>query len=506
MPGSASGALGLYTDPMLARRTMSRTQTPLALAAAAAFYLGAGCATPAAGPPAAPSSPAATIGSRPADLDSDVRTVDGSFAPEGPIDATGNSTGNATGNEIDAADASMVDPSQPELMPAQDSTIDPATQPAPGEASAQADGDEDGEANPARSDGYRTVGGLVTYVNNEPIFSDEILAPIERSLEAKAKELNRDAFQRYAESEIMRNLQLQVQDRKFRVVAQKFTTIKEKQLAQQLAVTWRTNYITDSGGSEAIARQRAIDENDLTLDKLSEDEYFRLLYQIFNERRIRPLVQPSAAELRAFYRENQATFESPATLNFALIEFRPEDSSDRALIEARIRAAEVLKRALQGEDFGDLAEEFNEDPSYKARRGKLPEVLIPLQRGSYVSPEIEQAAWDQNAGEVSDVLLVERNGSPRLYLVKTLERNEPKTASFESVQSEISEVLRRQNMDQLIDGYFAELDRSIQLPSNEQQQEMLVTTLEIIMQQYDQWQEDTAGDTAENVGDESARR
>ncbi|MEL7239406.1 MAG: peptidyl-prolyl cis-trans isomerase, partial [Planctomycetota bacterium] len=278
------------------------------------------------------------------------------------------------------------------------------------------------------------------------------------------------------------------------------TTAREKQQAEQLAVQWRINFITDAGGSEAVARQRALEEQGISLDRFAEDQYYRFLYLIFLQERVNELSKPSADELRDAYRARVSEFTTPASINFALIEIRPESSSEADIAQAMATAASVRDRATGGEDFAELARDHSDNAAYARRGGALPEMMIPLEKGAYAIAEVEQAAWDTPAGEVGPMLALERNGEQRFYLVKTIEKNERTVRSFQEVQASISNTLRQEKQDAIMEGYFADLQGDLSTPDPETQQRMFETALEIAMQKYDLWRDEAGVESSAGNG------
>lgn len=74
----------------------------------------------------------------------------------------------------------------------------------------------------------------------------------------------------------------------------------------------------------------------------------------------------------------------------------PKDAPDQ---DAKNRIEDVLKRARQGEDFGDLARQFSEDPATAKNNGKLNR----FGSGRLNAPVFEQTAFDlKNSGDISE--------------------------------------------------------------------------------------------------------
>lgn len=102
-----------------------------------------------------------------------------------------------------------------------------------------------------------------------------------------------------------------------------------------------------------------------------------------------------------------------------LLEFKtqsaaPVDTDNQALNEAQTKAQDVLNKALKGDDFAKLAQEYSEDLSTATNGGDLPWA----KRGDFV-PEFDTAIFDQlKTGEISKTLVKSQFG---FHIIKKLE-------------------------------------------------------------------------------------
>ena len=451
-----------------------RTRALLALAIAApvvAAPLVVGCGAGVKVPPYRERGVLADQVVRPDPANSDVRTIDDAADEvEGPVSPTGVEL---PAGRVDSAS----------LGPILASDSGPAAQPADGEAGRDA----------GQPQGYRTVGGVLLESNGTAIFTDDVIAARHNQLRGLARKLPPPQFRQAAEREIKDETGRQLQELLTRNVVGRETSAADKRLARALTAVWRERFITDHGGSEALARAAARDLEGLSLEKLVDREHDRRLGEIFLRNRVAPAARPSAQDVRDEFRRllDAGELDVPGTIDFALIELRPDDVQDAD--RARAKAAALRDRAEAGEDFAELARAHSADPAFAARGGLLPESLRPLQKDSYALIEVEAAAWATPAGSVADAV-VEMPGTsgpagspPRFYVVKVLEKREPRTLGFAEVAGRIGEMLTQRRQAVLMQGFLTAERARLSLPPEADFARMLTTAMEVAEQNYPHW-------------------
>ena len=431
--------------PRMPRPSTTKTRAILALAAMGVATFALGCASDRRGLPEYRELPDA----RPEE--EEPLLEEPGDAPETPIRPTGAELGNAASTgTILASD-----------NPTGNSTADPEA-------------------------GYRTVGGVLAEVNGKAIFTDEVIAERRNELRGKARELPRGEFLREAVGILREEIGDRLRSEFTLIVAERHTSVAEQELARNLATAWRTRFITDNGGSEAIARRAAREAGFANLDRMAEQRYREFLSQIFEQNRITPQILPSASELREAYHDavERGLLTEPSQLNFLVIVVKPTNPADStARAEAKVRADAIRERALAGEDFAELAESENDDPFYKGTRGRLPESMIPLEKGTFREPAVEQAAW---AGSEGDVSVIDVPGGD-FYVIR-VEQNQPgRTYSFDEAQGTLTNELARQSRDLLMEEYINAARQRLDLPTEDQQRRMIQTAMEVVSQNYDTW-------------------
>ncbi|NLI90039.1 MAG: hypothetical protein GX366_06505 [Epulopiscium sp.] len=125
-----------------------------------------------------------------------------------------------------------------------------------------------------------------------------------------------------------------------------------------------------------------------------------------------------ADEFEKFVEENKMSLET-VTAQHVLISTLDDDGNPLSEDEeekAKEKAEEILEKALAGDDMGELAKEYSDDPGSKDEGGEY-----TFGRDEMV-PEFEEAAFNGEAGKVHPELVKTIHG---YHIVKTIEKTEP---------------------------------------------------------------------------------
>ena len=180
------------------------------------------------------------------------------------------------------------------------------------------------------------------------------------------------------------------------------------------------------------------------------NEKVKLSYVVIKPDDLQAKIQPSDADLAAFFEKNKARYGVPerrvvsyALLNFeqlvyanisddeirllqqhidhyklpdrahvAHILFKTVGKTDAETEEIRKKAEDVLKKAKSGANFADLAKQYSEDTT-KDKGGDLDWIV----RGQTV-PEFEQAAFSLPKGSISDLVKTQYG----FHIIKVIDR------------------------------------------------------------------------------------
>jgi len=136
----------------------------------------------------------------------------------------------------------------------------------------------------------------------------------------------------------------------------------------------------------------------------------------------------SEKELEDDYRQ-MIQKDITASVQHVLLMTQGKSEQEKGVIYKKMK--QILARARAGEDIGELAKKYSEDPGSKDKGGLYPD----FKRGTMVKP-FEDAAFTVPVGELSDIIET-RYG---YHILKVIDRKK-ETRSFEEVKIEIQKKL-----------------------------------------------------------------
>jgi peptidyl-prolyl cis-trans isomerase C len=161
------------------------------------------------------------------------------------------------------------------------------------------------------------------------------------------------------------------------------------------------------------------------------------------------------ADVKKFYDENPAEFEQPERVHAAhvLIGTRGENGEEMSADKKKEKlklAEDILKRARAGEDFGQLAKEYSDDPGSKNKGG---EYTFP--RGQMV-PEFEATAFGLEPGKISDVVTTQFG----YHIIKLIEKLPSSKVELAKAEPQIKQFLKTRGVQKLIPPYMDKLEKA----------------------------------------------
>ncbi len=114
----------------------------------------------------------------------------------------------------------------------------------------------------------------------------------------------------------------------------------------------------------------------------------------------------------------------------------------------RQQMEKIRQRALAGEDFAKLVQEFSEDRGLQQTKGEY-----TFGREDPFAPEFKAAAFSLQPGRISDVV----STAIGFHVIKLLEKIPAKKLEFEKVAGDLKEFLTQQELQRKMPDYFARL-------------------------------------------------
>ena len=285
--------------------------------------------------------------------------------------------------------------------------------------------------------------GLVGQVNGRPIYVSEFFAPIENQLRILGTEKSRRDFIAEAYPLIKRQLAELVKNELVYAEAEASLTENER-VGLRYFLDQLEGDVTRPRGRVA-QNERMVAETGLGVDETIELERRRQLVMFKIQTAIRKRVIISWRDVQRYYRDHQAEFNPPASIQLRLLSIKADDPARRKEIEQSL---------ADGYLFGTLAEEHS---TMLASRGGLMEPVLLGQgiEGTSLTawPEVDAVARTLKKGEYGGPVSV---GDRAIWIyVENLEDGSGR--SLYEVQHEIESLLFQERYREQEQKYLAEL-------------------------------------------------
>ncbi|SRR6266540_563225 len=155
-------------------------------------------------------------------------------------------------------------------------------------------------------------------------------------------------------------------------------------------------------------------------------------------------------------RLNLERLEQPERVRVAHIFIATRDRNSEEDLPAeqkklkRQRLEKLRARAVGGEDFQKLVQEFSEDRGLAKTKGEY-----TLTRNDPFSPEFKSAAFSLAPGAISDIVTTPFGH----HLLKLLEKMPAQKADFDKVSKDLKEILQQQALQKAMPEFFSKLKK-----------------------------------------------
>jgi parvulin-like peptidyl-prolyl isomerase len=330
--------------------------------------------------------------------------------------------------------------------------------------------------------GYQVVGTVVATVNGTPIFADKVLSSLDRELAAEAHKYGPLQFRGVAAHDIDDEIQKRIDGQLEIEQATVSLPQDAKTEAQLIAQLWRRQQIAAAGGSEAVARQRAVEAGE-SLDDLIQDRYNTALVQLYYQQHISPRIQVTVADEKRYYDQHrESDYSKHAEARFRLI--RIDFANNGGPEQAAAKANRIIDDLKAGANFEDEAKKFNDDDSLKQSGGEVGW----MQKGGFKYDNVEQAIWALRPNQFTDrpIEVSDPVSGNAFYIAQLEERRGGNTRPFDDpeVQRGIYSELSSQQFREL---RMKDLRERLSRNAVVREPRGLDTAVDMAMQRYPVW-------------------
>jgi peptidyl-prolyl cis-trans isomerase D len=147
---------------------------------------------------------------------------------------------------------------------------------------------------------------------------------------------------------------------------------------------------------------------------------------------------PTDADLRRVYGQNQDSFRTPERIKVRHILLKTDGKPASEDPKIKAKAEDLLKQIRGGADFAALAKKSSEDTGSAANGGAMPDWVT---RGQTV-PEFEKTAFSLKPGQTSDLVKTQYG----YHIIQVLQHEDARLRPFEEAKAELAAQAKKQSV------------------------------------------------------------
>ena len=287
------------------------------------------------------------------------------------------------------------------------------------------------------------VDRIVAVVNEEVITLSELdrmIAPfLKEAVRAEDRLERKEQLNRVRRQALDTLIEEKVMDREVKKSGIKATP---REIEAVLEDVKKQNKVNQEGLERALAIEG------MTLEQYKTQIEQRILRTKLVQWSVKVEPKGSEQQLRDFYEQNAARYRTPVTLRPAHITFAvPKGAPPENVQESRKKCQEVLNRIRKGEDFGEMAKLYSQDPSAKDGGD-----LGYFKKGELL-PAFEKELERLQVGEVSGIVRTDFG----FHLIKLLDRKGGTPLPFEEARGQVQQEFYRSEMERAVKQFITSL-------------------------------------------------
>jgi peptidyl-prolyl cis-trans isomerase SurA len=193
--------------------------------------------------------------------------------------------------------------------------------------------------------------------------------------------------------------------------------------------------------------EKAVESEGLSWEDYKNQIRNRLLTQEVISREVASHIEIGRDEVKQFYEAHKSEFVLPEQVELAEIMLSTAEKSPEDMVAIRMKAEDLRRRVLRGDDFSEIAKRYSDGPTAKDGGG-----LGMFEHGQ-LSKQFEDAVFKLEKGQITDVI----EAKTGFEILKVIDHFQPGQQPFEKVEDSIANRLRMQRMEPELRKYFAEL-------------------------------------------------
>jgi peptidyl-prolyl cis-trans isomerase D len=159
--------------------------------------------------------------------------------------------------------------------------------------------------------------------------------------------------------------------------------------------------------------------------------------------------QVSQQELQAYYNEHMNDYKEKPTISVRHILVQvPQGANAATDSAAKAKAQDILNQLHNGGNFADLAKKYSDDPGSKDKGGEYDNIA----QGTF-APEFEQAVYAMSSGQISGLVKT----SFGYHIIQLISKTPEKTHTLDEEKDQINGILQQQKLGQAEQTYAQQL-------------------------------------------------
>ncbi len=195
------------------------------------------------------------------------------------------------------------------------------------------------------------------------------------------------------------------------------------------------------------ALERAVTSQGINWDDFKTNIRNRVLTQAVIGQEVGRHITIGHEEEMKYYNDHKSDFIRPEQVALSAVEIKTEGKKESEIPALKEKANTVRKKALDGEDFGELAKRYSDGST--AQQGGY---LGVYKRGE-LSKELEDVVFAMKKNQLTEVIETKSG----FLILKVMEHYEEGEQPFDKVESEIQERLYTQRLDPAMREYLKTL-------------------------------------------------